>query len=88
MDGGIMSIKVICVNRGCNWRGMETELLTAQDPFDVEEILTACPRCKGIFELRIACDEPGCWYEVTCGTPTPNGYRQTCGKHAPKGDSK
>jgi hypothetical protein len=30
------------------------------------------------------CDEPGCKEEITCGTPTPTGYRRTCGKHLPK----
>ena len=30
------------------------------------------------------CDEPGCCDQVSCGTPTENGYRSTCGKHAPK----
>ncbi|MBI3936719.1 MAG: hypothetical protein HY323_07055 [Betaproteobacteria bacterium] len=30
------------------------------------------------------CDEPNCHREVTCGTPTAQGYRHTCGKHRPK----
>ncbi len=29
------------------------------------------------------CDEPDCKRPVTCGTPTPKGYRHTCGTHAP-----
>ena len=28
------------------------------------------------------CDEPDCLEDVTCGWPSPNGYRNTCGKHA------
>lgn len=30
------------------------------------------------------CDEPGCKEEITCGTPTPTGYRRTCSTHAPR----
>ena len=28
------------------------------------------------------CDEPGCKRQRTCGTPTKDGYRSTCGEHA------
>lgn len=27
------------------------------------------------------CDEPGCLEFVSCGWPTPAGYRSTCSKH-------
>ncbi len=27
------------------------------------------------------CDEPGCYEEISCGWPSPDGYRQTCGDH-------
>lgn len=30
------------------------------------------------------CDEPGCMDQISCGTPIPGGYRQTCGKHQPR----
>jgi len=30
------------------------------------------------------CDEPGCKKRISCGTPTPDGYRSTCGDHAPR----
>jgi hypothetical protein len=30
------------------------------------------------------CDEQGCKRRATCGTPTPAGYRKTCGQHIPK----
>ena len=35
-------------------------------------------------EWQTRCDEPGCKEQVSCGTPTPTGYRNTCGKHRPK----
>lgn len=41
-------------------------------------------RLKAIVGL---CDEPGCYDEITCGTPTPDGYRSTCSKHAPNRES-
>lgn len=28
-----------------------------------------------------ACDEPGCFEHVSCGWPSDDGYRSTCGKH-------
>lgn len=30
------------------------------------------------------CDEPGCLGFVSCGTPTPDVYRHTCGDHKPE----
>ena len=27
------------------------------------------------------CDEPGCFNYVSCGWPSDDGYRTTCGKH-------
>lgn len=30
------------------------------------------------------CGEPRCHQDATCGTPTSNGYRWTCGDHKPK----
>ena len=41
-------------------------------------------RLKAIARL---CDEPGCYDEISCGTPTPDGYRSTCSKHAPNRES-
>ena len=30
------------------------------------------------------CDEPGCFEEISCGTPIEGGYRSTCYEHMPK----
>lgn len=35
-------------------------------------------------DLGPICDEPGCLDSVSCGVPTPDGYRQTCSTHKPK----
>jgi len=77
-----MTDKVLC--KECDWHGLETEMLRAPNPFDAEEILTGCPKCKSVGSLVLACDEPECWQESSCGTPTPSGYRRTCGKHIPE----
>jgi len=29
----------------------------------------------------MTCDEPGCDKQVSCGWPSKDGYRNTCGKH-------
>lgn len=34
------------------------------------------------------CDEPGCFADGSCGTPTPEKYRLTCFKHMPKEKEK
>ena len=73
--------KVICEE--CNWHGLTIELLHAQNPFDVTEHILGCPNCKTINSLVVACDEPDCWSESSCGTPTLQGYRRTCHKHYP-----
>lgn len=73
--------KVVCE---CGWRGTDEELLMGQNPFEPAFTVYGCPQCKEIECFRTACDEPGCWKEDTCGTPTPNGYRRTCYEHCPK----
>jgi hypothetical protein len=73
--------KVTC--KQCDWQGMSDDLLTAINPFDPEDIITGCPDCKCIDDARIACDEPDCWRDASCWTPTTDGYRQTCSKHRP-----
>ena len=30
------------------------------------------------------CEWVGCFREAGCGTPTPDGYRMTCGEHVPQ----
>lgn len=75
------SDKLLCE---CSWRGTQKEVLRAPNPFDPDDELWGCPRCRTPGGMRVACDEPECWNEVCCGTPTPTGYRQTCSKHRPK----
>ena len=79
-----MERKVICTERRCNWRGTEKEVLTAPSPFDADDTINGCPKCKAIGTIVYACDEQGCWRETSSGTPTPTGYRSTCFEHRPK----
>lgn len=78
-----MSDKVYCDEQQCGWHGLFDETLSASNPFGLGEIY-ACPKCKKVQEFKMACDEPNCWEPASCGTPIPNGYRETCGKHMPK----
>lgn len=73
-----------CADYRCGWIGTESEMLTAPNPFDPEDTLCGCPLCREVNNLRSCCDEPECFEPDTCGTPTPEGYRRTCGKHLPK----
>jgi len=68
----------------CAWKGVESAILTAKNPFYEGDIINGCPQCKSVDTIIYACDEPECWLDASCGTPTDNGYRSTCGKHVPK----
>lgn len=73
-----------CVCEECGWQGSLGDQLHGVNPFDTEDKIYGCPRCKTIDRMYPVCDEPDCWKPVTCGSPTPDGYRSTCGKHRPK----
>jgi hypothetical protein len=77
-------MKVMCTERGCDWVGEDTEMLVAGNPFNPHDELTACPKCKTVENtVFVACDEPGCKQQSSCGTPTSAGYRNTCHNHMP-----
>ena len=51
---------------------------------DGEEI-KVCSKCYGIESTLISlCDEPGCTYPPSAGTPYPGGYKIHCHRHPPK----
>jgi len=67
----------------CGWRSNESEVMRAPNPWDAGGYIEGCPECNSVNSMIYVCDEPECWSEATCGTPTPDGYRRTCGKHMP-----
>lgn len=75
--------RFIC--QDCDWRGGESELLRAPNPFADEnpDEMIGCPRCREPNTMRQACDESGCWREASMGTPVHGGYRRTCYDHRP-----
>ena len=83
-----MNHKVVCTEGRCDWHGWDWEMLSAPDPFNDGDTISACPACREINSVVVACDEPECWKEATCGMPTKAGYRQTCGKHRPREEEK
>lgn len=70
--------------RECKWGGRTSELLTAMNPFGNGETIYGCPLCKSVDSVDPCCGYGDCWKLCTCGTPTPNGYRHTCGDHTPE----
>lgn len=67
----------------CGWSGHNKKADKIKDPkSDMTWIV--CPNCRIPEHLICLCDEDKCWRETTCGTPTKNGYRHTCGEHKPK----
>ena len=71
--------KIVC--RDCNWQGQLGDQLSAANPFEPDEMLYACPKCKSM-ELTQACEHEGCWKEATNGGPGPDGkYRRACSEH-------
>ena len=75
-------VRLVCSEWRCRWCGPESDALRAPDPFNEGDTLIACPKCREQ-TLHTCCDEPGCTMEASCGTPTTDGYRWTCGKHQP-----
>jgi len=69
----------------CGWRGNQTQLLRAPNPFDPECEIVGCPQCKSVNGFENMCDEPGCKELATCGWPSNAGYRRTCHAHYQRG---
>lgn len=61
---------------------INSEILSAKNPFDLEAMIQGCPECTSVMGFDRVCDEPGCEELATCGFPTKNGYRHTCGEHS------
>jgi hypothetical protein len=74
----------------CGWKGHSYDLIactvTRTDTGQSIGGTYVCPKCLDPLsdDVIMCCDEPGCWEPRSCGTPTQAGYRQTCGRHAPR----
>ena len=58
-----------------------TQMLKAPSPFDPDDVLCACPKCKTPEVLQAICQVEGCKGEATCGKPTKHGYLHLCRYH-------
>lgn len=68
----------------CEWRGNRLFNVKFKLPAGIDAELYVCPECGTESGVHVACDKPQCWRPASCGTPTPDGYRNTCGLHVPK----
>lgn len=75
------STKRICPE--CSAQMHDADVLTAPNPFDPQDTVTGCPKCRAVTNVLVVCDEPGCWREASGGAPTLAGYRHTCSEHIP-----
>lgn len=62
----------------CRTVSVKKQLLVAPNPFESDSSILGCPNCKSIGHFALLCDVPECQQIVTCGWPSPAGYRQTC----------
>jgi hypothetical protein len=69
----------------CGWVGFADALLSAPNPFLLDETIEACPECMDHAELFRACDIPGCTREACMGVKVE--YVTTCSDHAPRGET-
>jgi hypothetical protein len=68
--------------KNCDWRGVQSSILRAANPFDAGDIVCGCPQCKSVDSFTEICDEPRCEKEATCGwKPKDAPYRRTCHVH-------
>lgn len=49
-----------CRCKSCDWRGIDTDILVAPNPFEEGEFLYACPVCKSIDNYDVICNHEGC----------------------------
>lgn len=64
----------------------DSELLTAQNPFDAAQDINGCPKCAAVDNFTQVCDVGGCEQEASCGWPSESGYRRTCFRHYNEGN--
>jgi hypothetical protein len=80
--------KMICGNWRCGWAGSSDDLLYAPNPFEPDDTIRACPKCKDIDNsLHTACEIDGCKRYGEGGYPLADGrYVWRCFEHRPAAD--
>lgn len=68
----------------CDTQFREDAALKAPHPFVGDDEISFCPICKNPNCFVLVCDEEGCERDVSCGYPSPDGYRRVCRDHFPK----
>ena len=70
-----------CMN--CGLISKSKEMLTATSPFDAEDTLTACPKCRSMDDFKEMCETAGCTNGATMGMRTDDkgGYMRLCYEH-------
>ena len=65
----------------CGWKGDAKDILKAPSPFDPDDELYGCPKCKMANELITVCEHQGCWKEATNGGIVDGEYKRACFEH-------
>jgi len=72
-----------CQCNSCGAIVHEIDLLTAPHPFDHDNVIRGCPRCKNCDPFDRVCDVAGCLNVSSSGNPFPDGtYRWLCWTHS------
>lgn len=72
-----------CRCEDCDGTFLESEILNAPNPFNPDDTICGCPRCKSVTAFALLCDFPGCDEDSSCGEPTSEGgYVHRCSKHS------
>jgi hypothetical protein len=68
--------------KSCWHISVTAQLLRGKNPFNEADIISGCPKCKGVEGFYEVCDEPGCTTASRTGWKSGAGYRRTCDAHS------
>lgn len=70
-----------CSAEGCNWIGVQDDLLFAENPFNPDAEVYGCPMCLSVNTVFDVCDEPGCDAFAVVISELSGRRRKTCRVH-------
>lgn len=76
--------KILCLDQNCGWKGTETKVVKAPNPYNEEEIFWICPQCKDEDSLQFACDVSECWRRYYVILLDGEGFKNYCKLHRHK----